>query len=68
MSRGLYFVTKGMAEALVKIGDRGAASSEGDKEEWVKGIVGAGKFFGYTRCVDKLSIGTSAVGYSRPFS
>lgn len=68
MSRGLYFVTKGIAEAFVKIGDRGTESFEGEKREWVKGIVGPGKFFGYTRCVDKLPIGTPAVGYLCPLS
>lgn len=47
MSQGVYFVTKGIAEAYVKVnGDSSGGSGE---EETVKGIVSAGRFFGYTR-------------------
>lgn len=46
MSQGVYFVTKGIAEGYAKIGDgRGG----GGEEEKVKGIVSAGKFFGYSK-------------------
>lgn len=44
MSQGVYFVTKGIAEAYVKVGD----GSDGEEEK-VKGIVSAGKFFGYSK-------------------
>lgn len=45
MSQGVYFVTKGIAEAYTKVSD----GSGGGEEEKVKGIVLAGKFFGYSR-------------------
>lgn len=46
MSQGVYFVTKGIAEAYVKV--KGNSSGSGEEEK-VKGIVSAGRFFGYTR-------------------
>jgi len=56
MSQGVYFVTKGIAEAYVNVkvkrksgGDGDGAREEEEEEEKVKGIVAAGKFFGYTR-------------------
>lgn len=49
MSQGVYFVTKGIAEAYMKIRVDGGAGSTGETEEKVKGIVSAGKMFGYTR-------------------
>lgn len=45
MSQGVYFVTKGIAEAYAKVSRGG----RGGEEEKVKGIVSAGKFFGYSR-------------------
>lgn len=44
MSQGVYFVTKGIAEAYVRV-----TGGAGTEEEKVKGIVSTGKFFGYTR-------------------
>lgn len=56
MSQGVYFVTKGIAEAYVNVkvnrgseGGADGASKEEEEVEKVKGIVSAGKFFGYTR-------------------
>ena len=45
MSQGVYFVTKGIAEAYARAND----GSGGVEEEKVKGIVSAGKLFGYSR-------------------
>lgn len=45
MSQGVYFVTKGIAEAYAKVSD----GSSGLEEEKVKGIVSAGKLFGYSK-------------------
>lgn len=45
MSQGVYFVTKGIAEAYVKVESESGAG----EEEKLKGIVSEGKFFGYTR-------------------
>eukprot|EP00752_Nemacystus_decipiens_P013801 g12253.t1 len=44
MSQGVYFVTKGIAEAYAKV-----SNGSGCVEEKVKGIVSAGKLFGYSR-------------------
>lgn len=46
MSQGVYFVTKGIAEAYSKVTNE---SGGGEQEEKVKGIVSAGKLFGYSR-------------------
>lgn len=45
MSQGVYFVTKGIAEAFVRVENESGTG----EEERVKGIVGEGKFFGYSR-------------------
>ena len=46
MSQGVYFVTKGIAEAYVK-----ETVTGGEVEERVKSVMGPGKIFGYTRFV-----------------
>lgn len=49
MSQGVYFVTKGIAEAYVKAGESGGVEGIWETEEKVKGIASPGKIFGYTR-------------------
>lgn len=58
MSQGVYFVTKGIAEAYVNVkvkvkvksgGGGDGSREEEEEEEKVRGIVSAGKFFGYAR-------------------
>lgn len=46
MSQGVYFVTRGIAEAYVKL----APTGQEEGGETVKGIVSSGELFGYTRC------------------
>lgn len=50
MSQGVYFVTRGIAEAYVNVGIRDSTGRKAETEEKVKGIVSVGKIFGYTRC------------------
>lgn len=50
MSQGIYFVTKGIAEAYAKGSAKEQADSAyGAPEETIKGIVAEGNIFGYTR-------------------
>lgn len=50
MSQGVYFVTKGIAEAYVKVdGNAKSGAADGEEEERVKGIISTGKLFGYTK-------------------
>lgn len=45
----MYFITKGIAEAYVKITVKGDHEVDGETEDKVKGIVSVGKIFGYSR-------------------